>query len=81
MAEECNLLDNVGKDLVAMCVNDVLCHAAEPLAFLDYYATGHLEVDVAERVISGIAEGCKLAGCSLVGQSSMVSSYSKVYIS
>jgi phosphoribosylformylglycinamidine cyclo-ligase/phosphoribosylamine--glycine ligase/phosphoribosylglycinamide formyltransferase/phosphoribosylformylglycinamidine cyclo-ligase len=67
IAIETGLHDTVGIDLVAMCVNDLLAQGAEPLLFLDYFATGQLNVESATRVVSGIAEGCRQAGCALVG--------------
>ena len=67
LAFHLNKHDTIGQDLVAMSVNDILVQGAEPLFFLDYFACGKLDVDVGEQVVSGIATGCELAGCALIG--------------
>ncbi|WP_445357589.1 phosphoribosylformylglycinamidine cyclo-ligase [Microbulbifer sp. ANSA002] len=67
LAMDLGIHDTIGIDLVAMCVNDLVVAGAEPLFFLDYYATGKLNVDIAAEVVSGIGKGCELAGCALVG--------------
>ena len=67
IAIDTGLFDDIGQDLVAMCVNDIVVQGAEPLFFLDYYATGKLEVDGAARVVESIARACKESGCALIG--------------
>jgi phosphoribosylformylglycinamidine cyclo-ligase len=67
LAQQLGRHDTIGIDLVAMCVNDVLVQGAEPLFFLDYFATGKLDVDTAAAVVGGIARGCELSGCALIG--------------
>ncbi len=67
LAQQLNRHDTIGIDLVGMCVNDVLVQGAEPLFFLDYFATGKLDIDTTVSVIGGIARGCELAGCALIG--------------
>ena len=67
IAIDTGIVDTIGIDLVAMCVNDLVCQGAEPLFFLDYFATGKLDVDQAARIVEGIAEGCALSGCALIG--------------
>jgi len=67
LAIDAKKYDTVGIDLVAMCVNDLICNFGEPLFFLDYYATGKLDVDAAAATVKGIAEGCKQAECALIG--------------
>ena len=67
LAQQLGRHDSIGIDLVGMCVNDVLVQGAEPLFFLDYFATGKLDVDTAAAVVGGIARGCELAGCALIG--------------
>ena len=67
IAIELKTLDTIGIDLVAMCVNDLICQGAEPLFFLDYFATGNLDLGKATQIISGIAEGCSISNCALIG--------------
>jgi len=67
IAKQCNKHDTIGIDLVAMCVNDIAVGGAKPLFFLDYLAVGKLDIDVASDIIQGVADGCKIANCSLIG--------------
>ncbi|HFP7660345.1 TPA: phosphoribosylformylglycinamidine cyclo-ligase [Campylobacter jejuni] len=67
LAIDAKKYDTIGQDLVAMCVNDLICNFATPLFFLDYYATAKLEVEVAKAIVSGITKGCKMANCALIG--------------
>lgn len=67
VAEAQNKFDTIGIDLVAMCVNDILCKFAQPIGFLDYYATGELCLDKSKEILKGILKGCELAGCTLMG--------------
>lgn len=67
LAQQTKKLDAIGQDLVAMCVNDLIVQGAEPLFFLDYYATGKLDVDTAADVVTGIGKGCEISGCALIG--------------
>jgi phosphoribosylformylglycinamidine cyclo-ligase len=67
IAIDTGVVDTIGQDLVAMCVNDLVCQGAEPLFFLDYFATGKLDVDQAARIVEGIAAACTASGCALVG--------------
>tara|TARA_B110000037_G_scaffold220410_1_gene288260 strand:+ start:2758 stop:3633 length:876 start_codon:yes stop_codon:yes gene_type:complete len=67
VAEAQNKFDTIGIDLVAMCVNDILCKFAQPIGFLDYYATGEICLDKSKEILDGILKGCELAGCKLMG--------------
>ncbi len=67
LAINSNQHDRIGIDLVAMCVNDIICLGAEPLFFLDYYATGHLNTTQSQAILQGIGKGCELAGAALIG--------------
>jgi len=67
VAQELGIYDTIGIDLVAMCVNDILCMGAKPVAFLDYYATGKLDLEKSKQILTGIQRGCEIAGCPLVG--------------
>lgn len=68
IALTCNKHSTIGIDLVAMCVNDLLAQGAAPLFFLDYYATSHLDLKIAQQVIQSISDGCSIAKCALVGK-------------
>lgn len=68
IAIECQQYDSIGMDLVAQCVNDVLCAGAQPIAFLDYIACGKLDVPLVAQIIKGISDGCREAKCALLGK-------------
>jgi phosphoribosylformylglycinamidine cyclo-ligase len=67
LAQELGIHHTIGQDLVAMCVNDVLCTGARPMFFLDYFATGKLDLEVSTQIVQGVANACKLSGCALIG--------------
>lgn len=68
IAQACGRHGGLGQDLVAVCVNDVLAHGAEPLFFLDYFSCGSLDVEVAASIVGGVAKACEAAGCALLGK-------------
>lgn len=79
IATQTNCYDFLGYDLVGMCANDVLCHAAKPIAFLDYYVTGKLNRVQATKVVKSISEACIEAGCTLIGINFFVYNFSIIW--